>query len=73
MSGEPRKTTKPATKKQERPIVSAFVELLKVRSIITIVIIGVMSYLAVEQIIDAATFMTLAGAVVTYYFNRKEQ
>ncbi len=50
----------------------AFIELLKVRSIITLAIIGVMSYLAITEIIDAATYMTIAGAVVAYYFNRKE-
>ncbi len=50
----------------------AFIELLKVRSVITLAIIGVMSYLAIARIIDAATYMTIAGAVVAYYFNRKE-
>ncbi len=51
---------------------NALTELLKVRSIITLAIIGVLSYLAIVRIIDAATFMTIAGAVVAYYFNRKE-
>jgi Na+-transporting NADH:ubiquinone oxidoreductase subunit NqrD len=50
----------------------AFVELLKVRTLITLAIIGVMSYLAVNESIKPETYMAVASAVVTYYFTRKE-
>lgn len=49
----------------------AFIQLLKVKSIITLAIIGAMVYMATNELIDPATFMTIAGAVVTYYFTRK--
>ena len=50
----------------------AVIELLKIRSLITIAIIGVMSFLAVKEVIAPETFMTVASAVITYYFTRKE-
>jgi hypothetical protein len=50
----------------------AFIELLKVRSIITFMVIGVMSYLSIIEAIGPETFMTVASAVITYYFTRKE-
>ena len=53
-------------------MIDAICELLKVKSIITLAIIGAMVFMAVTERIDAATFMTVAGSVVTYYFTRKE-
>gem|GEM_PF-3544276 len=50
----------------------ALIELLKVRSIITLMIIGVMSVLAYRHFIAPETFMTVASAVITYYFTRRE-
>ena len=54
-------------------IINALVELLKVKTIITLAIIGVMSYLAVTGDIATDTFMAVAGSVVTYYFTRGEK
>ena len=53
-------------------LTQAFIELLKVRTLITLAIIGVMSYLAIIEAIAPETFMTVASAVVTYYFTRRE-
>ena len=50
----------------------AIIELLKVKTIVTLAIIGVMSYLAVQGSIATDTFMAVAGSVVTYYFTRNE-
>jgi hypothetical protein len=66
----PKKRRKPHRHKET--LVNSFIELLKVRSIITFAVIGVMSYLAVIEAIEPATFMTVASAVITYYFTRKE-
>lgn len=52
---------------------NALIELLKVRSIITIIVIAVMSRMALDKTIDSATFMTIVGAIVAYYFTRKER
>jgi len=57
----------------QRPsLKKALIELLKVKTIITLAIIGVMSYLAVQGSIATDTFMAIAGSVVTYYFTRDE-
>lgn len=49
-----------------------FIELFKVKSIITLVIISTMAYLVVKSQIEPETFMTVAGSVVTYYFTRRD-
>jgi Na+-transporting NADH:ubiquinone oxidoreductase subunit NqrD len=66
----PRK--RPPTKHKET-LAHAIIELLKVRTLITLAIIGVMSVLAIKGDIEPATFMTVASAVVTYYFTRREE
>lgn len=66
----------PPNRRQSSPwnkVVNALVELLKVRSIITIISFSVMSYMAVIGTLDPATFMTVVGCIVTYYFTRKER
>ena len=67
---------KPPTRKRhnkhKETLAQAFIELLKVRSLITFAVIGVMSYLAVIEAIGPETFMTVASAVITYYFTRKD-
>ena len=65
----PKKPRRPSDKYTIR---DAFIELLKVRSIITLMIIGVMSALAYQEFIKPETFMTVASAVITYYFTRRE-
>lgn len=51
---------------------NAFIELLKVKSILSLIVISVTSYLAVVGLVDPATWMGMATAIVTYYFTRKE-
>jgi Na+-transporting NADH:ubiquinone oxidoreductase subunit NqrD len=68
-SKPPGRRSKPAA--QRCTVKDAFIELLKVKSVITLMIIGVMSVLAYNRYIQPETFMTVASAVVTYYFTRK--
>jgi len=48
------------------------IELLKVKSIITILVFSVFSYLAVIGKIDAKEFMLILGMVATYYFTKQD-
>jgi uncharacterized membrane protein len=50
----------------------AIIDLLRVKSLITLMVIGSMVYLVVTDFIDPATFMTLAGSVITYYFTKRD-
>ena len=56
----------------KRKIAGAFVELLKVKSIVTFIVIGVMAYLVIRGDIGAEAFTGIAGCIITYYFTRKE-
>ena len=51
--------------------VSAIVELLKVKTIVTLALIFTTCYLALKDRIDIAVFTTLVSAVVTYYFTKR--
>lgn len=51
---------------------NAIVNLLKVKSIITLMVIGVTCHLALTNAIDLTVFMSIASSIVTYYFTRKE-
>lgn len=46
-------------------------DLLKVKSIITLAIIGTLCYLTIDGKIPGDAFLTIGSAVVTYYFTRK--
>lgn len=46
--------------------------LLKVKTILSLLVIITTCYLTIREIIDPATFMALASAIITYYFTRKE-
>lgn len=48
-------------------------ELFKVKTILSLVVILTTCYLTITQVIDPATFMALASAIITYYFTRKEE
>ena len=58
--------------KEELSLKRALIELLKVKTIVTLTITGVLSYLAVKGDIPTDTFMAIAGSIVTYYFTRNE-
>ena len=50
-----------------------FVELLKVKSIITILVFRVFCYLSVIGKVDAHQFMLMLSNVATYYFAKKDK
>ena len=47
-------------------------ELLKVKSIITILTFGVFSFLSINGNVDSKDFMVILGMVATYYFAKKD-
>lgn len=53
-------------------LILAVVELLKVKSIITIVMIFTACYLALTDKVDIAVFVGMVTSVITYYFTKKE-
>ena len=46
--------------------------LFKVKTILSLVVIITTCYLTIKEVIDPATFMALASAIITYYFTRTE-
>lgn len=46
--------------------------LFKVKTILSIGVIATTCYLTIKEVIDPATFMALASAIITYYFTRKD-
>ena len=44
--------------------------LFKVKTILSLTVIGVTSYMAVTNKVEAATWMAIASSVITYYFNK---
>lgn len=53
-------------------LVLAIVDLLKVKTIITLVMIITACYLAVTKQLDTAVFVGLVTSIITYYFTRSE-
>lgn len=47
-------------------------DLFKVKTILSLIVIITTCYLTIKEVIDPATFMALASAIITYYFTRKE-
>ena len=67
----------PPPKKKKTPqhketLRGAFIELLKVRTIITLIIVSTVSYLAIREKIATEAYMAIGSAVVTYYFTRNK-
>lgn len=46
--------------------------LFKVKTILSIGVIATTCYLTIKEVIDPATFMAIAAAIITYYFTRKD-
>ena len=46
--------------------------LFKVKTILSLGVIATTCYLTIKEVIDPATFMALASAIITYYFTRKD-
>ena len=51
---------------------NAILQLLKVKSIITILVMIVFTYLAVTRQIDDQLIASVITAIITYYFTKKE-
>lgn len=49
------------------------VELLKVKSLITVMVFIVFSYLSIIGKIDAKDFMIVLGMIATYYFTKPDK
>ena len=49
------------------------IELLKVKSIITILVFGVFAYLSLTGVVEAKEFMIILGMVATYYFAKNKE
>lgn len=47
-------------------------DLFKVKTILSLTVIITTCYLTIKEVIDPATFMALASAIITYYFNKKD-
>jgi hypothetical protein len=47
-------------------------KLIDLKSLLSLGIIGTLIYLSIVEKIDIAAFTAIAGAIVTYYFTRKE-
>ena len=47
--------------------------LFKVKTILSIIVVITTCVLTVKGIIDVVAFMSMATAIVTYYFTRKEK
>lgn len=52
---------------------NAVIELLKIKSIVTIAVLIVFVQLAVTKIISAENSFTIILAVIMYYFNKNEK
>ena len=50
----------------------ALINLLKVKSIITILVMGVFTYLAVTNQLQTETVSAVIMAIITYYFTKAE-
>lgn len=52
---------------------NAIVNLLKVKSIISLAVIFTSCYLTIVGKLEVASFMALTGAIVTYYFKKDDK
>lgn len=50
----------------------ALVKLLKIKSLVTIVIIGILAYMSITDRITAEQFLPIATMVLTFYFSKKD-
>jgi len=56
-----------------RSIFDALIELLKVKSLVTLAMISTLCWLVLNNAVDPSVFMTICGCVVTYYFTREKE
>ena len=54
-------------------LLNGIVNLIKVKSIISIAVVMTTCYMTIKGSLDTASFMALAGAIITYYFNKDKK
>lgn len=54
-------------------LLEAIINLLKVKSIITLLTFGAFFILALKGIIDLDNFMLILGMITTYFFNKDQK
>ena len=51
---------------------TAFINLLKVKTLVTLALISTTCYMALSDKVDMTVFISLVTAVITYYFTKKD-
>ena len=54
-------------------LLSAIINLLKVKSIITLLTFGAFFILSIKGVIDIDNFMLILGMIATYFFNKDKK
>lgn len=54
-------------------LVKNIANLLKIKSLITMTVIGVVSYGFIVGNVEPATYAAFGASIITYYFTRKEK
>lgn len=54
-------------------LLNAIINLLKVKSIITLLIFGAFFILSIKGVIDTDNFMLILGMIATYFFNKEQK
>ena len=53
-------------------ITNAIVDLFKVKTILSLAVVGTTCYLAIVEKLELSTFIALASSIITYYFTREK-
>jgi len=54
-------------------LLNAIINLLKVKSIITLLTFGAFCILSIKGVIDIDNFMLILGMITTYFFNKEQK
>ena len=54
-------------------LLNAIINLLKVKSIITLLTFGAFFILSIKGVIDTDNFMLILGMIATYFFNKEQK
>ena len=54
-------------------LINAIVNLIKIKSIISIAVVFTACYMTIKGDLDVASFMALASAIITYYFTKDKR
>lgn len=56
-----------------KQVVDGFMNLLKVKSLVTVILTVVFSILAIRQVISGEQFLTIFSVVIAFYFGTQTQ